>query len=187
MLHTSSRSGLYDRCAMADRVSRPARTRLSKGKQTFLDSSVDGRTLIARRFREVLASIVSDLGGADAMSEAEMVLARRAVTLVVTCETYESKLAESGKLDSEAYLPCVNALAKLLNALGLKRRPKQVGPSPLEGYHASNSNSRDADLVDVEPERNDPPPVRRINEAIAAVAHGSDSRPQRVVRPVRGA
>lgn len=185
MLHWSSQSVFNDRCAMADRVSRPARTRLSKGKQTFLDSSVDGRTLIARRFREVLASIVSDLGGADAMSEAEMVLARRAVTLVVTCETHESKLAETGKLDSEAYLPCVNALAKLLNALGLKRRPKHVGPSPLEGYHASNSNSRDADVVDVEPEHGEHPAPRRINKAIAAVAIGSDSPPRRIIRYVR--
>ncbi|EKS39922.1 hypothetical protein [Afipia clevelandensis] len=167
---------------MIERVNRQSRTRLSNGKQLFLESSVDGRTLIARRFREVLASIVSDLGGADAMSEAEMVLARRAVTLVVTCETYESKLAETGKLDSDAYLPCVNALGKLLNALGLKRRSKHVGPSPLEGYHAANVNRRDPDVADVGPECDEPQLARRINEAIAAVANGSESRPRRIVR-----
>lgn len=171
---------------MSKQVQRQARTRVSNGKQLFLESSVDGRTLIARRFREVLASIVSDLGGADAMSEAEMVLARRAVTLVVTCETYESKLAETGKLDSEAYLPCVNALAKLLNALGLKRRPKHVGPSPLASYHAANANRSDPEVVDAAPERHEPLPARRINEAIAAVANGSDSRPRRIIRAVRG-
>lgn len=167
---------------MTKRVSRPARTRLSNGKQTFLDSSVDGRSLIARRFREVQSAIVSDLGGESAISEAEMALVRRAVTLVVNCEVFESRMAETGKLDSEAYLPCVNALGKLLNALGLKRRPRQVGPSPLEGYHAANASQREPEILDAEPLRDVRPAPRRINEAIAAVANGETSRPPRAVR-----
>lgn len=167
---------------MTKRVSRPARTRLSNGKQFFLESSVDGRSLIARRFREVQSAIVSDLGGEDSISEAEMALVRRAVTLVVNCEMFESRMAETGKLDSEAYLPCVNALGKLLNALGLKRRPRQVGPSPLESYHAANASQREPEMLDAEPVRGVEPMPRRINEAIAAVANGS---PKRIVRPVR--
>lgn len=164
------------------RVTRPARTRLSNGKQLFLESSVDGRSLIARRFRDLQSDIVSDLGGASEISEAEMALVRRAVTLIVYCEMFESRMAETGKLDSEAYLPCVNALAKLLNALGLKRRPRQVGPSPLEGYHAANGSQREPEILDAEPVRDVRPAARRINEAIAAVANGSDPRPTRIVR-----
>lgn len=165
------------------RVNRPARTRLSNGKQLFLASSVDGRSLIARRFREVQFAIVSDLGGESAISEAEMALVRRAVTLVVNCEMFESRMAETGKLDTETYLPCVNALAKLLNALGLKRRPRQVGPSPLEGYHAANAAPRERETLDAEPVRDVESKPRRIDEAIAAVANGSPSR--RVIRPIR--
>lgn len=164
------------------RVKRTAGTRLSNGKQLFLESSVDGRSLIARRFREVQFAIVSDLGGESAISEAEMALARRAVTLVVNCEMFESRMAETGKLDTEAYLPCVNALAKLLNALGLKRRPRQVGPSPLEGYHAANAGPRRPEVIDAEPVRDVQPAPRRVNEAIAAVANGSV---ERATRPVR--
>lgn len=169
---------------MSKQVKRQARTRVSNGKQLFLKSTVDGRTLIARRFREVQSEIVSDLGGEAVISEAEMALVRRAVTLIVYCEMFESRMAETGKLDLDSYMPVVNTLMRLLSTLGLKRRPKHVGPSPLEGYHAANANTRDADVVDVEPERKDPPPVRRINEAIAAVANGSDSRPRRIVRAV---
>jgi hypothetical protein len=168
---------------MTKRVSRTAGTRLSNGKQFFLESSVDGRSLIARRFREVQSAIVSDLGGESFISEAEMALVRRAVTLVVNCEMFESRMAETGKLDSEAYLPCVNALGKLLNALGLKRRPRQVGPSPLEGYHAANAMPREPQTVDVEPMRDVESKPRRIDEAIAAVANGSP--PRRVIRPIR--
>lgn len=165
-------------------LSRTTRTRVTTGKQLFLER-VDERSLVARRYREVLGSIVSDLGGNDAMSEAELILARRAASLVVVAEQYESRMADGGKLDLDSYMPVVNTLMRLLSTLGLKRRPKHVGPSPLEGYHAANANTRDADVVDVEPERNDPPPVRRINEAIAAVANGSDSRPPRIIRAVR--
>lgn len=165
-------------------LSRTTRTRVTTGKQLFLER-VDERSLVARRYREVLGSIVSDLGGNDAMSEAELILARRAASLVVVAEQYESRMADGGKLDLDSYMPVVNTLMRLLSTLGLKRRPKHVGPSPLEGYHAANANGRDADVVDVEPERNDPPPVRRINEAIAAVANGSDSRPRRIIRAVR--
>lgn len=164
------------------RVTRPARTRLSNGKQLFLESSVDGRSLIARRFRDLQSDIISDLGGASEISEAEMALVRRAVTLIVYCEMFESRMAETGKLDSESYLPCVNALAKLLNALGLKRRPRQVGRSPLEGYHAATASQREPEILDAEPVREPSPAPRRINEAIAAVANGSVERP---IRPVR--
>lgn len=170
---------------MTKRVSRTAGTRLSNGKQFFLESSVDGRSLIARRFREVQSAIVSDLGGESSISEAEMALVRRAVTLVVNCEMYESRMAETGKLDSEAYLPCVNALGKLLNALGLKRRPRQVGTSPLDGYHAANAPAREPEILDAEPVGDVRHAPRRINEAIAAAANGEAARPTRLIRAVR--
>lgn len=165
-------------------LSRTTRTRVTTGKQLFLER-VDERSLVARRYREVLGSIVSDLGGNDAMSEAELILARRAASLVVVAEQYESRMADGGKLDLDSYMPVVNTLMRLLSTLGLKRRPKHVGPSPLEGYHAANANSRDAEVVDVEPERDEPVPSRRINQAIAAVANGSDSRPPRIIRAMR--
>lgn len=165
-------------------LSRVSRTRVTTGKQLFLER-VDERSLVARRYREVLSSLVSDLGGPESMSEAELIIARRAASLVVVAEQYESRMAEGGKLDLESYMPVVNTLSRLLTTLGLKRRPKQVGPSPLEGYHAANAMPREPETVDAEPMRDVEPKVRRINEAIAAVASGSDSRPRRVIRPVR--
>lgn len=170
---------------MSDKsLSRTTGTRVTTGKQLFLER-VDERSLVARRYREVLGSIVSDLGGSDAVSEAELILARRAASLVVVAEQYESRMADGGKLDLESYMPVVNTLMRLLSTLGLKRRPKHVSPSPLEGYHAANASRREPEVVDAEPERHEPLPARRINEAIAAVANGSDSRPRRIIRAVR--
>lgn len=165
-------------------LTRISRTRVTTGKQLFLER-VDERSLIARRYREVLGSVVSDLGGTDAMSEAELILARRAASLVVVAEQYESRMAEGGKLDLDSYMPVVNTLMRLLSTLGLKRRPKQVGPSPLEGYHAATAH-REPDTVDAEPmQAAESVPHRRVNQAIAAVANGSDSRPHRIVRAAR--
>lgn len=166
---------------MTDRVNRQTRTRVTTGRQLFLEK-VDERSLVARRYREVLGAIISDLGGAGAISEAEMIIARRAASLVVVTEQFESRMADGGKLDLDSYLPSVNALAKLLNALGLKRRPRQVGPSPLEGYHAANASPREPEILDAEPVRDVQPAARRINEAIAAVANGENFRPPRAVR-----
>jgi hypothetical protein len=56
-----------------------ARSRVSNGKAVFLDS-VDGRrSALARRYRDILAQLVSDIGGDP--SEAESIICRRAATL----------------------------------------------------------------------------------------------------------
>src|SRR5271165_5756399 len=65
------------------------RSAVSNGSQLFVDSTVDGRSKEARRFRDVLAEIVSDLGGADHLSEGQRQLARRCALMSVECEKME--------------------------------------------------------------------------------------------------
>jgi hypothetical protein len=55
-----------------------ARTRVTNGKELL--PGIDGRSLWARRFRDVLALHLSDLGGEANTSEAEKAIARRAAT-----------------------------------------------------------------------------------------------------------
>jgi hypothetical protein len=72
-------------------VARPtARSRVSNGKDMLLEG-VDGRSVLARRYRNILAQLVSDLGGDP--SEAQSIIARRATTLAVWCEQTEAKAA----------------------------------------------------------------------------------------------
>lgn len=62
-------------------VAKPsARSRVSNGKDLFLDG-VDGRSVLARRYRDILAQLVSDVGGDP--SEAQSLIVRRATTLAV--------------------------------------------------------------------------------------------------------
>jgi hypothetical protein len=86
--------------------SRPAasprsRSAVSNGKR--LHVIAPGDTKWARRFRDVFAEIVSDLGGADALSEGERQLARRAATISLACERLEARAVAGEEIDLEIY------------------------------------------------------------------------------------
>src|SRR5260370_38796518 len=77
-----------------------ARTRVNIGR-SFLGSGVDGRSMWARRFRDVLALHLSDLGGESVTSEAEKSIARRAACLVVELEQMEIRFATGDTPEGE--------------------------------------------------------------------------------------
>ncbi len=93
----------------------------------FLDRAVDERSGIAKRFREVFAQIVYDIGGDP--SEAQIQIARRAATLAVWAESLEAKLAMGADLDVATYTTASNSLRRLLSDLGLERKAKDITTS----------------------------------------------------------
>lgn len=98
-----------------------------KGTGAVVLSGVDGRSLMARRFREIHASIESDLGGD--LTEAQRHLIARAATLAIWCEAREAELAQGDEFDAGAYATIANALRRLLSDLGLERRARDITPS----------------------------------------------------------
>jgi hypothetical protein len=94
-----------------------------------------------KRFRDLMALHISDLGGSDNISEAEHALVRRACTLIVELEQRECKFAAAGEADDhalEVYQRVSNSLRRLLETLGLQRRAKDVtslGQILREGQH----------------------------------------------------
>src|SRR5690606_32608549 len=88
---------------------------------------VDGRSVLARRYRDVLAQLTADLGGDP--SEAQSIIARRAATLAVWCEQAESAMASGGDLDIATFTTAANSLRRLLADLGLERRMRDVTPT----------------------------------------------------------
>jgi len=117
-----------------------ARSRVGNGKTLFLGTAdgepIDGRTLPARVFRDLLAEIVGDLGGRAALSEAEFQLCRRAAALGVECLIAESKQAAGHGLDLETFTSATNTQRRVLVTLGLKRRAKNITPHPLDYIEA---------------------------------------------------
>src|SRR5262249_21886590 len=95
-----------------------------------------GDTAWARRFRDVLAEITSDLGGADLLSEGQRGLARRCATISIACERMEGEAAAGAEINLEEYGRLTDRLGRAFQRLGLKREPRDIGPSLAE-YLAS--------------------------------------------------
>lgn len=109
-----------------------ARTRVGNGSAVLND--VDGRSIVYRRYREILASLVSDMGGDP--SEAQEQIARRAASLAIWCEQQDEGASNGNPIDVAAYTTASNSLRRLLESLGLKRALRNVTPSITE-YAAS--------------------------------------------------
>jgi hypothetical protein len=98
--------------------------------------NVDGRSAVARRYRDVLSELISDLGGDP--SGAQSAIARRAASLCVVCEQAEAEMLAGGILDLAEFTTAANSLRRLLSDLGLERRAKDITPS-LASYLTSES------------------------------------------------
>jgi hypothetical protein len=93
---------------------------------------LDGRSTIARRFRDLVGDIAADLGGMSELTTAEVQLVRRASMLSTECERHEARAAEGDKGfdrdDFMAYVTATNALKRVLEVIGVKRRSRDCTP-----------------------------------------------------------
>jgi hypothetical protein len=105
------------------------RTRVGNGAGLFLNSETDLRRGHARRFKEIVYAVASDLGGFDRMSALQLQLIRRAAALAVIAEAAEARIAQ-GQAPSNAelggYIAISNAMRRLAHSLGLKRIPREI-------------------------------------------------------------
>ena len=120
------------------------RSRITSGR-SLLPFGVDMRGVWERRWTDVNALLLNEQGGRDVCSEAEMAIIRRSATLIVALERLETKFAEQedggtpNQLDQ--YQRLSNTLRRLLESVGLKRRPKDVTPD-LKDYLKQMPRSR---------------------------------------------
>jgi hypothetical protein len=90
---------------------------------------VDGRSLIARRYRDIVAAVVSDQGGLDRMSEARLQLVRRFAACAVLAESMEAGLARGEELDISEYSTLTSTLVRVAQRIGLGRVAKDIMPT----------------------------------------------------------
>jgi hypothetical protein len=105
---------------------RPAATRSAVTNGRRLHVVPPGDTRWARRFADVLAEIISDLGGADLLSEGQRQLARRATTIAIACEKMEGEAAAGEKFDVSLYGELTDRLGRTFHRLGLKRVQRDI-------------------------------------------------------------
>ncbi len=90
----------------------------------------DNRGPWARRCRDLISEHLSDLGGLDNTSAAEQSLVRRAAVMTIELEALEQKFATVGAAsatDLDLYIRASGNLRRLLEAVGLSRRARDVG------------------------------------------------------------
>ena len=118
------------------------RSRVTNGQELL--PGVDGRSVWARRLRDVIHLHTDDKGGDDELSEAERSILRRASVLTVELEYQEARFAtlrSEGRApsanDLDLYSRLAGNLRRLLESVGLNRRARYAGRQVIgdvEGY-----------------------------------------------------
>ena len=103
---------------------------------------IDGRTTAARVFRDTIEAMVEHLGGVTDVTEPQLLMIRRVAAIEVQLLSLEAAFARSlaeqdevGFKRMQAYLGMVGRQQRLLEALGLARKPRDITPD-LKSYLA---------------------------------------------------
>lgn len=114
----------------ASPTDRPTNTRSRVSNGSALLPGIDGRSAWVRRARDLIEDHTHDLGGTDRLSAAERSIVRRCAVLTVELERLEQGFA-TDTADATAldlYQRTAGNLRRLLEALGLQRRVRDVVP-----------------------------------------------------------
>lgn len=111
-----------------------AKSKVSNGNKLF--AAADGRSLWARRFRDIYSAHIADLGGAEMLSEGRLQLCRRAAAIAIECERLESRLAAGEEADVDQLSRLVGILGRTLERIGIDRVPKEVKPLTIAEHFA---------------------------------------------------
>lgn len=97
----------------------------SKHVPGWLDS-LDRRASYPRLLLSRRDALVSDLGGADALSYQQRTLAERAIYLEAVTQQMEAKHAQGEQLNTFQYIAAINALGNIFKTLGMQRAARKT-------------------------------------------------------------
>ncbi|MDI3564951.1 hypothetical protein [Bradyrhizobium sp. Arg816] len=104
---------------------------LSNGKVRLLTlGDLDGRTLAAKAARALIADLENDLGSSDCLSAGQRALVMRAAVTGAMVEHLEATWLSGGDYDVMAYTALTKLQLRLLTALGLERRAREIDMKP---------------------------------------------------------
>ena len=108
---------------------RPLTVRAAVSNGTRIFDGIDGRTIGARRFRDLMVSLAHDLGGIDALTQVERTLLSHAASLTVRSEQLQAAVLKGEAVDPGDLIRLTDAVAGVLERL---RQPvpehKEVHP-----------------------------------------------------------
>src|SRR5262249_24060335 len=98
------------------RAKRP-RSAVTSGRRLLIGG--DPNSAWARRYADLVAGHVSDLGGRDMLSEAQLSLVRRAAALACELEQMEARMSQGQAVNLDSFGRAASHLRRLLEAVGL--------------------------------------------------------------------
>jgi hypothetical protein len=102
-------------------ASRPLTVRSAVTNDPLYLRGVDGRSMVARRYRDVAIALADDLGGQERLSELSKILVRQAAALTVQVESLQSKIVGGEDVNLEQLTRLSNVLGRTLQRLGLRK------------------------------------------------------------------
>jgi hypothetical protein len=112
----------------AGRLPRRSRTRKGKARLLTLDY-LDMRTAAAQTARNLIASLITSLGGEDQLSAGQRQLVTRAALIGAIIADFEARWVAGQDVALAEYFAAVNVQRRCLTALGLERRARDVSPT----------------------------------------------------------
>jgi hypothetical protein len=105
----------------------PAACRSAKTNDRRAFLAGDGRSVWARRLRDLEALYADDLGGASALSEFQLGLISTCATLRCELEKLEGRLSVGEAVDLDQFGRLVGHYRRCCETLGIERRSRTVG------------------------------------------------------------
>ena len=105
------------------------RSAITSGRKLFVEG--DPNSAWSRRFYDLCIRHISDLGGRDILSEAQLSLIRRASSIECELERLDAALSKGELVDLDSYGRATSHLRRLFETLGVERRPREIGDDPL--------------------------------------------------------
>jgi len=104
---------------------------------------VDGRTAIARRYRDQLAGLTVQVGNSPSI--AESMLIRRAATLATLCERDELRILNGEPIDEHNYRQNAGVLKGILINLGTVKKSRDIRGDDYRTYDSHTQAVLDSD------------------------------------------
>jgi hypothetical protein len=113
---------------------------VTNGTRVLLDGA--GNSAWTRRYRDLVAGHVADLGGLDLLSEAQIALIRDAAAMEIELEEMRGRMSRGEETNLDLYGRIAGHRRRILETLGVKRQPRPVQFQSLDEINAEYARKR---------------------------------------------
>lgn len=109
------------------RGSPSTRSRVSNGASLL--PGIDGRSMTARRYKNISSAICADQGGAEHLSETRIQLIRRFAAASCLAEAMEARLVNGETVDIQEHALLVWTAVRCVQRIGIDRHSRNITPA----------------------------------------------------------